>query len=90
MVFFLNYFVDPAKCQIFGNASAEKCIPVLRVRHIKKTLSKEQCRIEVGRLVSHSLTQMCQQDCYFKFAMDPIALIYSCSHLSAKAKKVGK
>ena len=32
MVFFLNNFVDPAKRQNFGNASAEICIPVLRVR----------------------------------------------------------
>ena len=32
MVFFKNFNVDPARRQIFGNASAEKCIPVLRVR----------------------------------------------------------
>ena len=36
MAFFKKYFVHPAKRQIFGNASTEKCIPVLRVRH-KKT-----------------------------------------------------
>ena len=33
MVFFKNFNVDPARRQIFGNASAEKCIPVLRVCH---------------------------------------------------------
>ena len=32
MVFFKNFNVDPARRQIFGNASAEKCIPDLRVR----------------------------------------------------------
>ena len=32
MVFFKSFNVDPARRQIFGNASAEKCIPVLRVR----------------------------------------------------------
>ena len=32
MVFFKNFNVDPARRQIFGNALAEKCIPVLRVR----------------------------------------------------------
>ena len=31
MVFFKKFNVDPARRQIFGNASAEKCIPVLRV-----------------------------------------------------------
>ena len=31
MVFFKNFNVDPARRQIFGNALAEKCIPVLRV-----------------------------------------------------------
>jgi len=34
MVFFKNFNVDPARRQIFGNASAEKCIPDLRVRLI--------------------------------------------------------
>ena len=33
MVFLKTYFFDPAKRQNFGNALAEICIPVLRVRH---------------------------------------------------------
>ena len=49
MVFFKNFNVDPARRQIFGNASAEKCIPDLRVcpNHEKPSApsgsSDEQC-----------------------------------------------
>ena len=40
MVFFKNFNVDPTRRQIFGNASAEKCIPDLRVCHMRTLVNR--------------------------------------------------
>ena len=43
MVFLKKYFMDPTKRQNFGSASAEICIPVLRV-HLNEIF--EQIRVD--------------------------------------------